>query len=112
MVPVIEDEQGQVLDIGRRTRKIPPAIRRVLELRPKHAGALLGLGHVLKTMGRQEEAIESYRKCIAAKPDKGEIYWSLANLKTYQLSDDDIADIHYRFAAVGIHAARTDPGKP
>ncbi len=29
-VPVLEDETGSVLNIGRRTRTIPPAIRRVL----------------------------------------------------------------------------------
>ena len=32
-VPVVEDERGQVLDIGRRTRTIPSAIRRALRVR-------------------------------------------------------------------------------
>ncbi len=66
---------------------------RLLKLRPRHAGALLGLGHMLKTVGRQEEAIKAYRDCIELKPDKGETYWSLANLKTYQLTDEDIQDM-------------------
>ncbi len=74
------------------------AYKRVLELRPKHPGALLGMGHALKTIGRQEEAIESYRKCIASRPDKGEVYWSLANLKTYKLTDEDIAEMGSRVA--------------
>jgi tetratricopeptide (TPR) repeat protein len=65
----------------------------VLALRPKHAGAMLGLGHVLKTVGRQKEAIEAYRNCIQQKPHNGEIYWSLANLKTYRLTDDDIREM-------------------
>jgi len=51
---------------------------------------LLGLGHMLKTVGRQEEAVAAYRDCIRLKPGNGEIYWSLANLKTYRLSDEDI----------------------
>ncbi|MDH3747366.1 MAG: sulfotransferase [Gammaproteobacteria bacterium] len=66
---------------------------RVLELRPKHAGAKLGLGHMLKTVGRQEEAVQAYRDCIELKPNKGETYWSLANLKTYSLTDDDIREM-------------------
>lgn len=76
--------------------------RRALELRPNHAGTLLGLGHVLKTMGQQDKAIESYRKCIASKPEKGEIYWSLANLKTYQLTDEDIAEMEARVTSDGL----------
>ena len=67
------------------------AYRRALELQPKFPGAHLGLGHVLKTVGRQEEAVAEYRECIRLKPDNGESYWSLANLKTYRLTDDDIA---------------------
>ena len=62
-----------------------------LRLRPNSPGALLGHGHVMKTLGRQAEGISSYRKAISAKPDFGEAYWSLANLKTFRFSDDDIA---------------------
>jgi len=64
--------------------------QRVLRLRPDHPGAMLGLGHVLKTVGRQREAIKAYRDCIAHKPFAGEAWWSIANLKTYQLTDEDI----------------------
>lgn len=74
------------------------AYRKVLELRPRHPGGWLGLGHMLKTVGRQEEAIEAYRECIRLKPGNGEIYWSLANLKTYRLTDQDIADIEAQLA--------------
>ena len=67
--------------------------RRVLKLQPRHAGAWLGLGHTLKTVGRQEEAVQAYRECIRIRPDNGESYWSLANLKTYQLAQDDIREM-------------------
>lgn len=69
---------------------------KALELNPKFPGARLGLGHVLKTVGRQEAAIEAYRECIRLRPDNGESYWSLANLKTYRLSDEDIAAMEKR----------------
>jgi tetratricopeptide (TPR) repeat protein len=74
------------------------AYQRVLELEPDHAGALLGLAHMMKTVGRQEEAIEAYRGFIAQKPDRGEGYWSLANLKTYKLTDDDVREMEARVA--------------
>jgi tetratricopeptide (TPR) repeat protein len=74
------------------------AYEKALELNPKFPGARLGLGHSLKTVGRQEEAIAAYRECIRLRPDNGESYWSLANLKTYRLSDDDIAAMEKRLA--------------
>ena len=37
------------------------------------------------------EAIEAYRAAAAARPNFGDAYWSLANLKTYRFSDEEIA---------------------
>ncbi len=73
-----------------RTEDALAAYRRALELQPRHAGALLGSGHTLKTLGRQREAVEAYRQCMRMRPENGESYWSLANLKTYPLTADDI----------------------
>jgi tetratricopeptide (TPR) repeat protein len=66
------------------------SFEKALQLKPRFPGATLGLGHALKTVGRQEEAIAAYRECIRLRPDSGESYWSLANLKTYQLTEGDI----------------------
>lgn len=74
------------------------AYERALALSPKFPGARLGLGHVLKTVGRQDEAVAAYRECIRLRPDNGESYWSLANLKTYTLTDEDIAAMEKRLA--------------
>lgn len=46
----------------------------------------LTLGHALKTMGRVEDAINAYRKSYSIKPDFGDAFWSLANLKTYRFT--------------------------
>jgi tetratricopeptide (TPR) repeat protein len=89
------------LSIAAQTYQAVEAYQKVLELAPKHTGAMLGLGHVLKTVGRQEEAIEAYRNCIRQKPHNGEIYWSLANLKTYKLSDEDIREMESMAAGGG-----------
>lgn len=70
--------------------------RRALDLAPEHPGALLGLGNALKTIGKQDEAIKAYRDCIRVRPDNGEIYWSLANLKTYRFSNEQIAEMAAR----------------
>jgi tetratricopeptide (TPR) repeat protein len=50
----------------------------------------LSIAHSLKTLGRQPEAVESYRAASTARPNYGDAYWSLANLKTYRFTDDEI----------------------
>lgn len=65
-------------------------LEKSLKLEPTHFPSLLCLGHALKTDGRQEEAISAYRKCAESKPDFGEVYWSLANLKTFRFDDAEV----------------------
>ncbi len=48
------------------------------------------LGHVLKTLGAQDEAIAAYREAATRNPAMGEAWWSLANLKTVKLGPEDI----------------------
>jgi len=47
-------------------------------------------GHALKTVGRAEEAVTSYRGAAAIRPDLGDAYWSLANLKTYRFEASEL----------------------
>lgn len=47
--------------------------------------------NALKITGRQEEAIADYRAALAARPDYGVAWFSLANLKTYRFAEDEIA---------------------
>ncbi len=49
----------------------------------------MSYGHILKTVGRQTDSIAAYRKALAISPGLGEVWWSLANLKTVRFSDDD-----------------------
>lgn len=64
---------------------------RVLREYPNQARAQMNYGHTLKTVGRLDDSIAAYRKCIELSPGIGEAYWSLANLKTFRFSDEDIA---------------------
>lgn len=58
---------------------------------PEHAQTWLSLGHALKTAGQGDRAIAAYLRCIDLKPDFGDAYWSLANLKTFRFSATQIA---------------------
>ena len=51
---------------------------------------LLHRGHALKTVGRAQEAVTSYRGAAAIRPDLGDAYWSLANLKTYRFEASEL----------------------
>jgi tetratricopeptide (TPR) repeat protein len=60
---------------------------------PGNPGVNLTYGHALKTVGRQDDAITVYRRAYGARPDYGDAYWSLANLKTYRFEDSEIAQM-------------------
>ncbi|MEO8017212.1 MAG: sulfotransferase, partial [Pseudomonadota bacterium] len=65
--------------------------RAVLADYPAQPRIWMSLGHALKTAGQNAQSIDAYRRCIALTPRFGEVWWSLANLKTYRFSTDDIA---------------------
>jgi len=83
-------------------------LRRALALDENHFPSLLCLGHALKTVGQQDEAIDSYRKCAVAKPDFGEVYWSLANLKTFRFEDAEVEEMKRRLTEVSYAAEGED----
>ena len=66
---------------------------------PNNPGVHLTLGHALKTTGQQKEAIDAYTQAYQIKPDFGDAYWSLANLKTYKFDEAQIASMREREAA-------------
>ncbi|MEL7027958.1 MAG: sulfotransferase, partial [Pseudomonadota bacterium] len=72
---------------------------RVLEKMPGDPATLVSRGHALKTYGRQEDAVQSYRLACNAAPDHGEAWFGLANLKTYQFTDGEIARMRAEEAA-------------
>ncbi len=68
-----------------------PQYRALLADYPNQPKSWLSFGHALKTVGKQGESIEAYRRSIALQPSLGEAFWSLANLKTFRFTDDEIA---------------------
>ena len=84
-----------------------PAIalyRELLAASPASADLHVSLGHSLKAVGRKKEATESYQMAAAARPSFGDAWWSLANLKTYRFSQNEIVQMRAEEAAPG-----TDP---
>ena len=62
----------------------------MLENHPGLARIHMGYGHSLRSVGRVDEAILAYRKCIELGEGIGKGYWNLANLKTFRFTDADI----------------------
>jgi len=63
----------------------------VLEKIPGDPITLTSKGHALKTSGNYDGSVECYRAAIRSHPGYGEAWYSLANLKVYKFSDDEIA---------------------
>ncbi|HUN27918.1 MAG TPA: sulfotransferase [Steroidobacteraceae bacterium] len=53
----------------------------------------LSIAHALKTLGRTQEGIAAYRQAAECRPDFGDAYWSLANLKIYRFTDEELERI-------------------
>jgi len=67
------------------------AYERAAKLTPDAVGLRMSAGHVQKTLGRRRESEASYKAVLQMDPGRGEVYWSLADLKNYSFSDEEIA---------------------
>ncbi|HEX3943193.1 MAG TPA: sulfotransferase, partial [Rhizomicrobium sp.] len=50
----------------------------------------LRCGHVLKVLGKQQEAIAAYRKALEIDPMAAGAYWGLAATKAFRFAEDDM----------------------
>ncbi len=62
----------------------------VLKQYPHQAKLWLSYGHALKTAARTAEGIAAYRRTLELDPGLGEAWWSLANLKTFRFSAEEL----------------------
>jgi tetratricopeptide (TPR) repeat protein len=96
----------------------------VLAKIPAQPKVWMSYGHALKTVGRQQDGIAAYRRGLELAPTLGELWWSLANLKTVPFTDGDVAAmaealageglgaedrLHLHFALGRAHEERKDP---
>ena len=75
---------------------------KVLAKVPDDPATLTSRGHALKTYGRRDEAISSYRAAFAAVPQHADAYYALANLKTYRFADGEIRAMEEQAATPGL----------
>ena len=54
-------------------------------------GDLAQYSSMLNTVDRFSDSIDAYRRAIELNPRLGEAWWSLANLKTFRFTEDDVA---------------------
>ena len=88
-----------------RLREYERSIKICEEILDEHANeptVWTSLGHMLKTVGRQEDCVQAYRKAIAQAPHFGEAYWSLANLKTLRISDAELEAMRIQLASANL----------
>ncbi|HTA45741.1 MAG TPA: sulfotransferase [Bryobacteraceae bacterium] len=77
------------------------AYRQLLTALPESCPLLIALGHSLQSIGQRNDAIESYKRAASLKSGFGDAWWSLANLKTYSFSDEEIAHMRREEADLG-----------
>jgi cytochrome c-type biogenesis protein CcmH/NrfG len=65
----------------------------VLEAYPSMPKVWMSYGHALASASREQDSIAAYRRGIALEPNVGEPWWSLANLKTFRFTPDEIAQM-------------------
>ena len=62
----------------------------ILTKNPYNFSILTSKGHAQKTLGETDRAIKSYQTAYQVKQDHGEAFFSLANLKTYAFTKDEL----------------------
>ncbi len=80
---------------------------RILTALPDDPATLVSRGHALKTYGRTDDAVASYRRATKVAPGHGDAWYGLANLKTYRFTDDELTAMEAQAASPGLdHMSR------
>ncbi len=66
------------------------AYKRAAELKPEEIRLQMSIGHVNKTLGRRQASEQAYKAALHMVPDYAEAWWSLADLKNYHFSDEEM----------------------
>ena len=74
----------------------------ILSKNPYNFSTLTSKGHAQKTLGRTDQAIQSYQSAYQIKPDHGEAFFSLANLKTYSFSNSELDSMREQVGRVDL----------
>jgi tetratricopeptide (TPR) repeat protein len=61
---------------------------------PRQHRTWMNYGHALIAAGRPSDCIAAYRETIKLCPELGEAWWSLANLKTFRFTAQEVDEMH------------------
>jgi Flp pilus assembly protein TadD len=64
----------------------------------------LSIAHSYKTIGQSNAAIDAYHAAAAVRPEFGDAYWSLANLKTYHFTAAELEQMRTAEQSAGTSA--------
>jgi len=90
-------EAAVLAGIGEYARSID-IYTEVLRRYPNQAKIWLSYGHALKTAGRTTDGIRAYRRTFELEPGLGEAWWSLANLKTFRFTAEELRQMQTQLA--------------
>ena len=74
----------------------------ILEKNPYNFSSFTAKGHAQKTLGQTDKAIESYKSAYKIKQDHGEAFFSLANLKTYTFTNDELNNMRFQVERIDL----------
>jgi predicted Zn-dependent protease len=60
---------------------------------PNNARVFINMAHTLRTGGYRDRAVAAYRRVVELRPETGEAWWGIANLKTGVLTEADEAEM-------------------
>jgi tetratricopeptide (TPR) repeat protein len=81
--------RAQVLRLVGRNDEAIALMEQVVAENASDVVSLVVFGHLLREVGEQARAIETYRQALAVQPGSGDVWWSLANLKTFRFTADE-----------------------
>lgn len=76
-----------------RSREAIASYLYLMQAQPHNVAFLIALAHVHKADGNINEAVCLYQHAYHIKSDHGDAYWSLANTKSYQFTDEEVAQM-------------------
>ena len=88
--PHITATRATILDRLGRSDEAIESYAKLLDCEAGEPRYWIGYGHSLRFAGRTQEAISAYRRAISIDPERGEAWWSLADIKSKVLTDDDM----------------------
>ncbi|HEX4159017.1 MAG TPA: sulfotransferase [Rhizomicrobium sp.] len=74
----------------------------LLREQPAQAGIWLSYGQALQFLGRREESVQAFRRCLELQPEMGQAYLGLAELRGKDITESDVAAMRAQLAGTAM----------